>query len=116
GLMSVALHPDFLNNGYLYLLYVVDHHYLVNYGTLRYNVNSNEYFTATIGRITRYTARAEDHFHTIDPASRFVLLGEANNTGFPILYTSHGLGSLVFGEDGTLFASCGDGGTQKAAD
>jgi glucose/arabinose dehydrogenase len=45
-----------------------------------------------------------------------VLLGESANTGFPILYTSHGLGSLVFGEDGTLLASCGDGGTQKAAD
>src|SRR5438552_5434466 len=116
GLMSVALHPDFLNNGYIYLLYVVDHYYLANYGTPSYNASSNEFFTATIGRITRYTARAGDHFHTVDPASRLILLGETNNTAFPILYTSHGLGSLAFGEDGTLFASCGDGGTQKAAD
>src|SRR5437016_2154418 len=116
GLMSVALHPDFLNNGYIYLLYVVDHYYLANYGTPSYNASSNDYFRATIGRITRYTARASDNFHSIDPSSRLILLGETAQTGFPILYTSHGLGSLVFGEDGTLFASCGDGGTQKAAD
>jgi hypothetical protein len=69
GLMCCALHPDFLNNGYIYLLYVVDHHYLANYGTPKYNVDSNEYFTATIGRITRYTARTNDHFHSIDPNS-----------------------------------------------
>ena len=116
GLMGVALHPDFLNNGYVYLLYVVDHYYLRNYGRPNYNSSSNEYFTATIGRITRYTARTNDHFHSIDPNSRTILLGETIDTGFPILYTSHGLGSLAFGEDGTLLASCGDGGTQKAAD
>ena len=116
GLMGLALHPDFLNNGYIYLLYVVDHYYLANYGTPKYNVSSNDYFRATIGRITRYTARSADGFHSVDPNSRLVLLGESIDAGFPILYTSHGLGSLIFGEDGTLLASCGDGGTQKAAD
>jgi len=116
GLMSMALDPNFMTNGYFYLLYVVDHYYLANYGTPSYNSSSNDYFRATIGRITRYTARASDNFHSIDPASRFILLGETPQTGFPILYTSHGMGSLVFGEDGTLFASCGDGGTQKTND
>src|SRR5580765_5440280 len=116
GLMSVALDPDFLNNGHLYLLYVVDHDYLANYGTPGYNSSSNDNFRATIGRITRYTARASDSFHSLEPSSRLILLGETAQTGFPILYTSHGLGSLVFGEDGTLFASCGDGGTQKTND
>ena len=35
---------------------------------------------------------------------------------FPILMSSHGLGTLAFGEDGTLLASCGDAGSFQAAD
>src|SRR5205814_8892546 len=95
-------------NGYLHLMSVVDRHYLMNYGTPNDNPSSNEYFAATIGRITRYTARASDGVRSVDYATRRVLLGETKNTGFPILYESHGVGSLVFGTDGTLFASCGD--------
>ena len=33
GLLGVALDPNFRQNGYIYLLYVVDHHYLANFGT-----------------------------------------------------------------------------------
>src|SRR3954470_12413765 len=57
GLLGFALDPNFRQNGYIYLLYVVDHHHLVNYGTTNYNPSVNEYFRATIGRITRYTAK-----------------------------------------------------------
>jgi hypothetical protein len=109
GMLGVALHPNFRQNGYIYLLYVVDHHYLANFGTPNYNPNANEYFTATIGRITRYTARSSDNFHSVDPASRLVLVGETASTGFPIMFDTHGVGSLLFGTDGSLLASCGDG-------
>src|SRR5262245_39493224 len=83
GLLGFALDPNFRQNGYLYLLYVVDHHHLANFGTPNYNPNANEYNRATIGRITRYTARASDNFHSVDPASRTILLGETASTGFP---------------------------------
>src|SRR5688500_3369438 len=55
GLLGFALDPNFAVNGRIYLAYVVDRHYLINFGTLLYNSASNEYFKATIGRVTRYT-------------------------------------------------------------
>ncbi|PYJ97187.1 MAG: hypothetical protein DME23_16795, partial [Verrucomicrobia bacterium] len=116
GMLGFALDPNFRVNGYLYLMYVVDRHYLMNYGTPNYNPASNEYFAATIGRITRYTARSSDGFKSVDYTSRRVLLGETKSTGFPILYESHGVGSLVFGTDGTLLASCGDGASYSSDD
>lgn len=109
GLLGFVLHPDFFNNGYIYLYYVVDHHHLAHFGTPSYNPNTDEYFQATAGRITRYTARSDDDFHSVDPSSRLILVGETIGTGFPILHQSHGTGSVVFGSDGTLLASCGDG-------
>jgi len=116
GLLGFALDPNFRSNGFIYLLYVVDRHHLMNFGTGSYNPAANEYFAATIGRITRYTARASDGFTSVDPASRRVLLGESKSTGFPILHQSHGVGALVFGTDGTLLASCGDGACYNHAD
>ncbi len=109
GLLSVALHPNFRENGYIYLLYALDHHYLTKFGTPAYNPAANEYKRATMGRITRYTARASDGFRSVDPASRTILLGETAGTGCVILNFTHGVGSLVFGQDGTLMVTCGDG-------
>src|SRR5436190_11158317 len=116
GLLGVALHPDFYNNGYVYLLYVVDHYHLTHAGQPGYDPTVNEYFQATIGRITRYTARASDGFRSVDYSTRLVLLGESITTGIPILHESHGVGSLVFGTDGTLLASCGDGASYNSTD
>ena len=109
GLFGFALHPDFAQNGYLYLYYAVDRHHLLHAGTASYDPNQNEFFDATIGRIVRYTARASDDFNSVDPASRIVLAGATPDDGCPILSESHGAGSLAFGRDGTLLASCGDG-------
>src|SRR5262245_5299939 len=60
GLLGFALDPNFATNGYFYMLYVVDRHHLLNYGTPSYNPATNDYYKPTIGRITRYTARASD--------------------------------------------------------
>ena len=109
GMLGFALDPNFRQNGHFYLLYVVDRHHLTKVGTPQYNPLANEYHQATIGRLTRYTARASDGFRTVDPASRTVLIGETASTGFPILWTTHGIGSLIFAPDGTLLVSCGDG-------
>ena len=116
GLLGFALDPNFLSNGYIYLLYVVDRHHLLNYGTSNYNPNTNEYFNATIGRITRYQADPATNFTTVIPSSRFVLFGESPSTGSPILHESHGVGSLLFGDDGTLLASIGDGASYNSHD
>ena len=116
GLLGFALDPDFRVNGYLYLMYVVDRHHLMNFGTPGYDPAANDYNSATIGRITRYTARAADGFTSVDYTTRHVLLGETQTNGFPILYNSHGVGSLVFGEDGTLLASCGESASYLSVD
>jgi len=116
GLLGFALDPNFRNNGYIYLMYVVDHYYLANFGTPGYDPNADDYFRATIGRITRYTANASDGFKSVDLSSRRILLGESITNGIAILYESHGVGSLVFGTDGTLLASCGDGASYSSAD
>ena len=44
GLLGFALDPHFDRNGYIYLLYVVDRHYLMNYGTSNYHANTDEYY------------------------------------------------------------------------
>ncbi len=116
GLLGFALDPDFLSNGYIYLCYVVDRHHLLYAGTANYNPNTNEYFAATIGRVTRYQAQANNNFNTVNNNSRQVLVGATPNTGPPILHQSHGTGSLVFGTDGTLLASFGDGASYSSVD
>ena len=55
GLLGFALHPQFDQNGYIYLLYMVDRHHLINFGTAAYSPTVNELCSATIGQITRYT-------------------------------------------------------------
>lgn len=116
GLLGFAMDPDFRQNGYVYLLYVVDRHHLLTFGTPQYNAGTTITGQATIGRLTRYTARRSDDFRTVDPASRRVLVGESIGTGFPFMHSSHGVGSLVFATDGTLMVSCGDGASYVALD
>ncbi|TAE47188.1 MAG: PKD domain-containing protein [Bacteroidetes bacterium] len=116
GLLGFALDPNFLSNGYIYLLYTVDTHHLLYFGTPSYNANTNQYFDATIGRLTRYQAQSATNFTTVDYSSRTILLGETASTGVPSLHESHGIGSLVFGTDGTLLVSCGDGASYSSTD
>ncbi len=108
GLNGVALDPDFLNNGYIYLLYAVKRHYALYAGTPAYDSTNADGFKTTIGRITRYTLTKNSGFKTADKSSRKVLLGESISTGIPILVDNHGVGSLVFGTDGTLLVTTGD--------
>ncbi|MCP4939217.1 MAG: PQQ-dependent sugar dehydrogenase, partial [Phycisphaeraceae bacterium] len=70
GLLGLALDPAFLDNGRIYLMYVVDRHHLLNFGTPKYDPDVDEYFAATIGRITRYEATEASERSTIDPKTR----------------------------------------------
>ncbi|MEM7309922.1 MAG: PQQ-dependent sugar dehydrogenase [Planctomycetota bacterium] len=108
GLKGFALDPDFYVNGHIYLLYAVDKHHVLYFGTPSYDPEADQFWENTIGRLTRYTATAASGFTQVDPASRKVLIGETMSSGFPICGI-HGIGSLVFFDDGTLAVSCGDG-------
>lgn len=115
GCLGFALDPNFLSNGRIYLMYGVDRHHLLYGSTQFYNPNSNWYFEATIMRITRYTATGPN-FNTVNEDTRYVLLGETAQTGVPLLHESHSTGSLVFGTDGTLMATVGDGASYNNVD
>ena len=145
GMLGFVLHPGFESNGFVYVIYTVERHHLENCDSPRdgapvcgpnYVPGTHQPFQATIGRIVRYKAvlpAGQTSYAlatAIDPASRKVLLGESfwftdpnrldptkpRNTGCAILFDSHGVGSLVFGEDGTLLATCGDGASYNGAD
>lgn len=107
GLLGFALDPNYLANGYIYLLYTVDYHHLTKFGTPEYVPTQSDDFVDTIGRVTRYTVSGNPPLAL--PASRTVLVGEDITTGFPICSADHSVGSLRFGTDGTLLISCGDG-------
>lgn len=113
GLKGFALHPNFSANGYFYLMYDVDRHHLINYGTANYDATANDYLNASIGRITRYTIDLSN-FTSIVPNSRLIILGTIPTDGFPFVHDSHTVGSLVFGTDGTLLASCGESSATNA--
>lgn len=116
GLLGFALHPEFETNGYFYLLYMVDRHHLLHYGTSTYSATANEYLNATIGRLTRYTAAKLTNGYSADLNSRKILIGSTKSTGVPSLHKSHGVGSVVFGSDGTLLISTGDGASYLSND
>lgn len=116
GLLGFALDPNFYSNGYIYLLYVVDYHHLINFGTPAYNPNTDQYFHDTIARLTRYQCDVNTGFHSVIPGSRTILIGETISTGIAIPHQSHGAGTLVFSPDGTLLLSCGDGASYETFD
>ncbi|MEZ5566626.1 MAG: hypothetical protein R3F24_14460 [Gammaproteobacteria bacterium] len=85
------------------------------------------YFKATIGRIVRYQAvlpsgdTTYERATTVDYNSRRVLLGDTmaalpKSGGIPLTHESHGVGSLVFGQDGSLLVSVGDNASYSSAD
>lgn len=116
GLLGFALDPQYASNGLIYLLYVVDRHHLMNFGTASYNPTTNDYFKATIGRLTRYKTQTVSTNLVVDAATRTILIGETKTTGIPILHESHGVGALAFCADGMLLISVGDAGSYNTAD
>ncbi|WP_334113145.1 PQQ-dependent sugar dehydrogenase, partial [Paucihalobacter sp.] len=116
GFLSFCLDPDFNNNGLVYMFYVVDRHHLMNFGTPSYSPNTNEYFAASISRVTRYQLNIGSSPLTTDYASRFVLLGESVSTGIPLTHESHAGGTILFGDDGTLIVTTGDNASYNTTD
>jgi uncharacterized repeat protein (TIGR03806 family) len=84
GLLSLAFHPQFATNGYFYVW-----HSLYVAGT-RYN------------RLARYT-RSTTNPNVADPSSELPLITQQTGPG------GHDGGMLLFGPDGYLYLSLGDG-------
>lgn len=106
GLLSVAAHPDFAQNGYLYLLYTVDP-----------NGDGNDLEEEAFGRLTRYSAQfAPDGTLLADANSRWVMLGTSWSDGIPSLSLTHGPGTVGFLGDGSLVLSAGDGAAADHVD
>ena len=115
GLLGFALDPNFTTNGKIYLMYVVDRYYWLNHGLAGYDQYASTPNSATFMRITRYTAIGPAH-NAVDVNSRSVLFGETPQTAAAITHGSHGVGTLLFGTDGTLLASMGDGASYNVVD
>ncbi|TAE24433.1 MAG: hypothetical protein EAZ91_20400 [Cytophagales bacterium] len=116
GLLSIALDPNFAQNGFVYLYYAVDRHHLLHFGTAQYNPTTDTYFNASICRLTRYRLVQTNGVFTADPASRKILIGETKSTGIPVVYESHAGGTIVFGRDGSLLLSTGDNAGMASPD
>lgn len=84
GMLGLAFHPDFENNGYFFVAYTT--------GTP----------AARIGRISRFHATANNSVG--DPSSEKVLLEWSDD------YANHNGGQLAFGLDGYLYIALGDEG------
>jgi glucose/arabinose dehydrogenase/lysophospholipase L1-like esterase len=104
GLLGITLNPEFASNGYIYLLYGVDP-----------NGDRVDDDAGAFGRLTRYSASSSNP-NVADLSSRLVLIGEDWSTGIPNCHTSHGIGSVRFGSDGTLFVGSGDGAPSSSQD
>lgn len=108
GLLGFRTHPDFLNNGLIYVYYIVDPYYLLNSDSPDYNPDSSLIGQATIGRLASYEVDVSN-YTTILPSSRKILLGDEPSNGVPCMTVSHMGGTILFGKDTTLMLVTGDG-------
>lgn len=87
GLLGLAFHPDYANNGFFYVYYI-------------YDPPGQSEFRTRVSRFTRSAANP----NWADPASELILLE------FEQPYRNHNAGDIHFGEDGYLYIASGDGG------
>jgi len=114
GMLGLALDPNYEQNRYIYVAYVMDRHYLFHYGKDTYDPDSTIKKQATIARVSRFTNNAD--FNYVDPDTELVLIGKTIEDAIPIIADFHGIGSLFFGTDGSLMVTTGDGGNDDISD
>jgi len=90
GLLGLAFHPDYANNGYFYV---------------NYTAATDGYAT----HVSRFNVSTTDP-NVADPTSEVVLLD------IPQPYSNHNGGCVQFGPDGYLYVGMGDGGSGNDPD
>lgn len=90
GLLGLAFHPDYANNGYFYVNYTAG--------------SSGNLST----RVSRFSVTANPN--VADPNSELILLEESQP------FTNHNGGDIEFGNDGYLYIGFGDGGSANDPD
>ncbi|OUL17518.1 LamG-like jellyroll fold domain-containing protein [Nostoc sp. 106C] len=141
GLLDIAVHPDFIHNPYVYLLFTYDPPEVYqNTGLAGPDQEGNR-----AGRLIRVTADASTNYTTAIPGSEVILLGknstwnnfngfvnstvEFNEPPAGILpngqniqdflagdSTTHSIGTVKFGPDGALYVSNGDATSYNQVD
>jgi uncharacterized repeat protein (TIGR03806 family) len=86
GLLGMAFHPDYANNGYVYLSYT-----------------NND--AGLVSRISRFNLDGTGQ--ALDPASEQIILTLSQP------YSNHNGGQITFGPDGYLYIGLGDGGQSE---
>ncbi|MCC9640859.1 DUF4347 domain-containing protein [Rhodopirellula sp. JC740] len=143
GLLDIAVHPDFANNPYVYLLFTYDPPEVANHANGSLGGPDGKGNRA--GRLIRVTADAATDYQTVVADSEVVLLGKnstwdnfegTKNSTFDFTVApagedangnylndfinsdseSHTVGALAFGIDGELFVSIGDGASYNRVD
>ena len=141
GLLDIAVHPDFVNNPYVYMLFTYDPPEVYqNTGLAGPDGNGNR-----AARLIRVTADASTNYTSAVANSEVILLGKnsvwenfnafANSTNdfneppaginpdgtniqdfIATDSESHTIGSVEFGPDGALYVSIGDGTSYNRMD
>ncbi len=109
GLLGMALHPNFPNTPYVYVLYTLD----APPGgmTPAYSdscTNSNDGSCIVMGRLSRLQISGDN----LLVGNEQILLNEEYCQQF----SSHSIGDLAFGADGALYVSAGEGGSYNTVD
>src|SRR5262249_40522369 len=97
GVLCAAVDPNYATNRYVYLLYTVDP-----------DPAAKDTTDDAYGRLTRYQTSASNP-DVVDPATRTVLFGATWNEGPASGSTTHTIGCLRWGADGSLLVSAGEG-------
>ena len=106
GLLAVALDPHFAQNGFVYLLLVVDP-----------NADGVDSERESFARLVRVTTAFDPQGRLLSIAgSRVELIGRTWASGIPSCHFSHSVGSMRFLSDGSLVLSTGDGASYDGVD
>ena len=104
GLLDVAVDPNFNINHYVYFLYTVDP-----------DSNGNDNNDDAFGRLARYQVNTASP-NVVDAATRAILFGRVWGEGPCSGSTTHTIGSLRWGKDGSLIVSAGEGAQFESRD
>src|SRR5687767_3222049 len=103
GLLGLTFHPNFAQNGFLYLNYTCE-----NVGAPKVRVR---FGNKTVEQTPIKTVIAE---FKVDPASEYIdPKTERTVIEIPQPYENHNGGMIAFGPDGMLYVIMGDGGNQR---